>query len=263
MSVVVHLGAVEWEDEDQAQRPRAVGGRGIAPAPDVPRLSNREFGHRVGAARLAGQLDEHGIVPAVVVDVLTAERYPGLLEHLPSSEYLAGGLSASRPITSDMSEDEEADYIGLTLERLEAALGHRPAGWCSPERSESARTPGLLAVAGVSYLTDWVNDDMPYSFADTAPGLWSFPLSWELSDEATGFHRAMEPATWARSVGAALEQMAGEGGRVLGLSLTPWVSGQAFRAPAVDTVLGFISAMENIWVAPPGAVIEYCRGEAR
>src|SRR5882757_2707791 len=111
VSVVLDLGAVEWEmdiDADRAE-PRPPGGRGVSAPPDVPRMSHREFGHRVGVFRLLRILHSLGIAPAAVIDVLTAEHYRPLLEHLlPAvTEVLAGGLSASRPISAAMSEDEE------------------------------------------------------------------------------------------------------------------------------------------------------------
>jgi allantoinase len=262
VSLVLHLGAPEWEPSPPVE-PRASGGRGLAPAPDFPRMSHREFGHRVGALRLAGMFAAHRVRPAVAVDVLTAEHYPGLLAELPASEHLAAGLSAARPITSVMAEDEERDYIGLTLDRLEVALGTRPSGWIGPERSESARTPGLLGAAGLSYVADWCNDDRPYRVGGAPGSFWSFPLSWELSDEAACFHRGVAPATWARSVLAAFDRLHEEGGRMLALHLQPWVSGQAYRAAAVEAILAHLTAAAQVWFASPAAIVAHCEAESR
>ena len=258
VSIVVHLSAAEWEDARQPF-PAPVGGRGVTPAPDVPRMSHREFGHRVGVFRLLRLLETAGIGPAVVIDVLTAEHYRPLLDHiLPvAGEVLAGGLSASRPITSAMGEQEERDYIRQSLDRLAAAVGRRPAGWLGPGHAESARTPGLLAEAGVDYLTDWANDDLPYPM--TGAGLWSFPLSWELSDLSCVVDRDMAPWTWSQAVIEAFDVLHAEGGRMLALHLQPWLSGQAFRAEAVAAVLDHLSAIDDVWFAPPGAIIERAR----
>lgn len=261
VSVVVHLGAVEWEHPDPPVIPPP-GGRGIGPAPDFPRMSHREFGHRVGIFRLLRILAGHGVAPAAVVDVLTAEHYPALMPHLldAASEILAGGLSASRPVTGVMTADEERHYIGETLRRLGGALPTAPTGWLGPEHSESDRTPALLAEAGLRYVADWANDERPYPMRD---GLWCYPLSWELSDVSAMFLRQVSPSTWARSVIGAFDVLHAEGGRVLGLHLNPWVTGQAFRAGAVDAVLRHIRGHDGVWFAGPGEVVDWCSHASR
>jgi hypothetical protein len=264
VSVVLDLGAVEWERAEPVIRPP--GGRGVAPYPDVPRMTHREFGHRVGIFRLLRMVEDLGIPVAAAVDVLTVEHYGRLVEHLTPGvrEFVAGGLSASRPITSAMSEDEERHYIGESLRRLSAGLPTEVRGWLGPGRGESARTPGLLAEAGLQYLADWCNDDRPYRTTG-ADRLWSFPLSWELSDVAAMFDRQVLPWTYANSIAAAVDVLVEEGrssGRVLGLHLHPWLSGQAFRVSALEELLRRLRADERIWWATPGQVVEwYARAE--
>jgi allantoinase len=260
VSIVLHLGACEWE-EPGSPAPRPPGGRGIDVPPDVPRLSHREFGHRVGVFRLLWSLAELDIAPAAVLDVLTVEHYPALLEHLlpVAAEVLAGGLSASRPITSAMSEQEERDYVRSSLERLLAVVRGPVTGWLGPEHSESARTPALLAEAGLHYVADWANDDLPYPMLGAGSDLWAFPLSWELSDLSATYHRQVSPTRWAASVIEAFDVLHAEGGRMLALHLQPWLSGQAFRITAVEAALRHVREASGVWLAPPGAIVEHCR----
>lgn len=263
VSVVLNLGAVEWEREERSPVPPP-GGRGIGPYPDFPRMSHREFGHRVGVFRLLDILGRLGIPAAVAVDVLTVEHYGALLERLRPAvtEFLAAGLSASRPITSRMSEDEERHYITATLDRLEARLGVRPAGWIGPEHSESSRTPALLAEAGVGYVADWCNDDQPYPMPGAGDGLWAFPLSWELTDLNAMFVNGTSAQTYGASLVEAVDVLREEGavtGRALGIHLYPWVSGQAFRADAVEAALAHIRDADGVWLATPGEIVDRCR----
>jgi allantoinase len=265
VSVVVDLGAVEWELEGPGPVP-PVGGRGTGPHPDVPRMSHREFGHRVGIFRLADMLADHGIPLVLATDVLTVEHYPSLVERLRPQvdEWIASGLSASRPLSSLMVADEERHYIATTLERLEHGLGVRPQGWLSPERSESLRTPGLLAEAGLTYVGDFGNDEQPYPLDAVAAPLWSFPMSWELADVAALFHRQVSPQAYAKSLVEALDTLCSDGsrgtGRMLGFQLSPWLSGQAFRADAVELVLRRVAEDPRIWAAPPSDIIDHCGG---
>jgi hypothetical protein len=264
VSVVLDLRAVEWERPEAAPVVPPIGGRGIAPYPDVPRMSHREFGHRVGVFRLLQILQDLDITPAIVIDVLTVEHYRPLLAHLEpvAGEFLAGGLSATRAITSAMAPDEERHYIGTTLDRLEAALGVRPVGWLSVEHSESERTPGLLAEAGVRYVADWCNDEQPYPMVGAGQALWSFPLSWELSDLNAFQLRQVSSDDYARSVADAVDVLDHDGstsGRVLGLHLHPWLSGQAFRAAAIERMLRHLREKRTAWLSTPQEIVEWCR----
>jgi hypothetical protein len=263
VSVVLNLGAVEWERDLEFPIP-PLGGRGVARYPDFPRMSHREFGHRVGAFRLLEILQDVRITPAVAIDVLTAEHYRPLLKHLhrAAGEFVAAGLSASRPITSSMTDDEEAHYIGSTLDRLEASLGSRPTGWLSPEGSESSQTPRLLAEAGLSYVADWSNDEQPYPMDGAGGRLWAYPLSWELSDVSAVHLRDLAPSAYATTLVEAFEVMCDDGetsGRVLGLHLHPWLCGQAFRASAIAEALGSISGHPSSWLATPAEIVNWCR----
>lgn len=262
--MVLDLGAAEWEDT--ATSLPVPGGRGVSPSPDFPRMSHREFGHRVGIFRLLEQLRRHDVPIAAAVDVLTVEHYGALMRHLVPvvDEFLAAGLSASRPITSRMSEDEEHHYVAETVGRLARALPVPPAGWLGAARGESGRTPAVLAEAGVNYVADWCNDDQPYRF-EGAPGLWSFPLSWELSDLNAMFTRQVTPSAFARSVEDAVDVLAREGeraSRVLGLHVHPWLMGQAFRASAFEQVLASLVSDRRVWLTTPGRVVDLWRDAA-
>jgi peptidoglycan/xylan/chitin deacetylase (PgdA/CDA1 family) len=229
-------------------------------------MSHREFGHRVGVFRLLRLMRELGIAPAVAIDVLTAEHYGPLLEHVrpAAAEFLAGGLSASRPLTSSMTDAEEFHYIQSTLDRLETVLGTRPAGWLSPEHSESARTPALLARAGLRYVADWCNDEQPYPMRGAGPDLWAFPLSWELSDLAAMYAREVSPADYGRSIREAFDVLCDEGpGRVLALHLHPWLSGQAFRAAAISDALAYLCGSPHAWLATPLDIVAWTRAEGQ
>lgn len=268
ISVVLNLGAVEWERGEKALVPPP-GGRGIVPYPDFPRMSHREFGHRVGVFRILEIADMLEIPIAAAVDVLTAERYRPLVEHLRATvaEFIAAGLSASRPVTSAMTAPEERDYLECSMQRLQAALGIRPAGWLGPEHSESFRTPRLLSELGLDYVADWCNDDQPYRLTGAGENLWAFPLSWELCDLNVMFLRGVAPHAYGTSLMEALDVLCAEAeqssrGRMLGLHLHPWVSGQAFRAGEVAAAMAAISADDRVWMASPAEIVRWCR-EAR
>jgi allantoinase len=264
VAFVIDLRAVEWELERKLVVVAPPGGRGMGPVPDLPRMSDREFGHRVGIFRLMKIFAALGVRPAAAVDVLTAEQYPALTARVVPGlgEILAGGLSANRPITSLMTQAEERHYIESTLKRLEDALGVRPVGWLGPEHSESFRTPALLADAGLGYVADWGNDELPYAMPGAGPNFWSFPLSWELSDLSAVHLRTVPPATYAASLSDAFEVLCNEaqpGARILAVHLHPWVAGRPSLAAALAPSLQGIVSDPRAWVATPAEIIAWIR----
>jgi allantoinase len=64
-------------------------------------------------------------------------------------EIIGHGLSASRMSTRTMSDAAERDDIQTAMETLARATGQIPIGWFGPASGESARTPQLLAQAGM------------------------------------------------------------------------------------------------------------------
>ena len=201
---------------------------------------------------------------ALAIDALTVAHYPRLVEHVvpKAGEIIAGGLSGSRAITSLMSMDEETDYVGMTLEILEQGLGLRPAGWVSPELSNSFRTPQILAEAGLSYTCDWSNDEQPWAFSSPASELWSFPMSWELSDVNNIVEKGRNDDSHARAIVEAADVLRSHGPkspRVLGLPLHPWVSGHMFMADLVENSLIAVAGMEGVSLSTPSEVLKSFR----
>jgi allantoinase len=263
-SVIIDLTAVEWETPDHPPVVPPPGGRGIHTHPDYPRMAHREYGHRTGIFRLLDVCERAGVTPAVVVDVLTATHYPSLLAHLRdrTGEFLAGGLSASRPITSAMSEHEERHYVSSTLEQLRAALGATPTGWASPQFCESHRTPGILAEQGVTYTLDWGNDEQPYPFVGAADGLWAYPMVWEMSDLNVLQGRAIPDEQYGDVIREAAEVLAEAGTtqpRVLALQVHPWLGGAPHVADILGAALQDVTGRGDVEVATPAASLERFR----
>ena len=73
------------------------------------------------------------------------------------------------------------ERIARCLDSLERSLDERPTGWAGQDYGESARTPRLLAEAGLGHVVDWPNDDEPY-FMRTEPPLVSVPNQSEWDD---------------------------------------------------------------------------------
>jgi peptidoglycan/xylan/chitin deacetylase (PgdA/CDA1 family) len=271
LCVIVNLEHMEWQPPQGAfQNPALSGGYGPSPFPDVTRWSHREYGHRVGVFRLLDSLERHGLKATVAMDVLTAQNYPFLVQHCQSRgcEIIGHGMSVSRLITSNMSEAEEREYIQTSVEALTTATGAAPLGWLGPEYGESARTPGLLAQAGIRYVCDWTNDEQPFPMKTGPVGayghtpLLALPVMLPLDDVSALWDRRITIGKYVEMVKDSFDTIYREGegnGRLMVLNFHPWLMGQPFRVRYLNDALGYMMGHQGVWAATGSEIVEWYR----
>jgi allantoinase len=235
-----------------------LGPGGTMRHPQVSRVGNRDYGHRVGFFRLMGILQELSIRPVIAIDAMSAEAYPAIAAWIAANdvEVIAHGRSVTQAISSRMKPDKEREYIADAKARIDGALGVATRGWLGPSSGESGHTLQLLADAGFEYCLDWPNDEQPYYFATTPP-LLSLPPLQDLSDNQAIHVRGLYNARYGSSLVKAAERLVADGasaGRLLSFTLTTFTSGQPARSSYVKEALRAITAMDGVWVTTPGEV---------
>ena len=256
--VLLHLEY--WElmpDESSHKDPRHAGEFGSY-VPDYRVWTQREYGNRTGIFRVLDVLDRYQIRAGVAVNALAAERYPYLIEQFKKRKYefIAHGHSANRMITSKMSEAEEKAEIAEAIAAIEKAAGVRPKGWLGQDYGESARTPKLLADAGLDYVLDWPNDDQPYPMK-VGKKFVSLPNQPEWDDVQQLWLRRINTTRYPDLVGEAFERLHHEGGQVFNLSVHPWLMGMPHRIKYLDEALRRIERFGNVWQTTPGEVAQH------
>ena len=265
LCVLVALEHTEWKCSPESyQVANLAGGYGWGPFPDVTAWSHREYGHRVGIFRVLDVLERHRIKPTIALDALTSEHYPFLVRHCLARgmDVMAHGVAATRMITSRMTESEERDYIDASIDAVARATGKRPTGWLGPEFGESTRTPQLLARAGIQYVCDWVNDDQPYRMKVPEGSLHALPVTLPLDDINALWERRIDVDQYERMIRETFDTLYREGavnGRLLVLSLHPFLIGQPFRIGCLDAALAYITSHDAVWHATATEVIEWYR----
>ena len=265
LCVLVNLEHLEWyPPAGSYQSPLLGGGLGTRPFPDYARLTHREYGHRVGIFRVLDVLEKHGIQPTVAMDALTAEHYPYLVRHCLQRrcEIIGHGMSVSRMITSQMSEQDEQDYIRTAVGTLTRATGQPPAGWFGPEYGESARTPQLLVQAGIRYVCDWANDEQPYRLQTAQGELFSLPILLELDDLHAMWERRVPVDRYGTLLTESFDTLYRDGahnGRLLVLNLHPWLIGQPFRIGFLDAALETMMRRQGVWATTGTEIIDWYR----
>ena len=268
LCVILVLEHMEWQaPAGSFQSARLAGGSAPRDFPDYARLSHREYGHRVGVFRLLDLLEKHGIKATIAMDAMTAENYPYLVRHCldRGCEFVGHGISVSRMITANMSEEEEREYIRTSLSALTQATGTTPQGWFGPEYGESHRTPQLLAESGLRYVCDWANDEQPYPMTTGAGPFFSLPVLYELDDVVALADRKVTVAEYQRMLTESFDTLRQDGeanGRVMTLNWHPWLVGQPFRVGSVDRALGHIMGQDGVWAATGSEIIDWYQSQS-
>lgn len=250
--------ALEWFPLDQKGQPFKPAGSLQTAYPDLRHYTLRDYGNRVGIFRVMQALEKHGIRATAAANAAVALRYPSLLQEIRRKrwEVMAHGL--------DM---DHLHYEGMTgekdlIERSLKALG-KPRGWLSPGKSESYQTPDLLAEAGIEYLCDWVNDDMPYEFKAGGRTLYAMPHSNDIDDATVliGMHHDEDEFRLQvmDQFDALYEESARHGGRIMSLHLHPWAIGQPYRIGTLERTLGYLMRHPGVWPATGSEILDAWR----
>lgn len=228
--------------------------------PDYRAYSWREYGTRIGIFRLFEVLDRHGMAATLAVNADAVSHYPNLIEEALCRgwEIAAHGGAADAMVTSDMSTEAERALIARCLDVLQRATGARPEGWIAQDASESTRTLGLLAEAGLDWVAHWPNDDQPY-WMDTQPPLVSVPQLSELDDVECLWHRRVATPRWPKMLAEAIQVLADEGGRTAVVGLHPWLFGMPHRIRYLEEGLAQAARTEGVWATRVGDIAAHFR----
>ena len=134
--------------------------------------------------RLLDALKKVNAKASVAMNSAIAERYPELAQDIVNDghEIIAHSTDMNAAVATGVDPEVEKRYISESISKLEAITGQKPAGWLSIARSQSFNTPSLLAEAGLKYMCDWVNDELPYEMETPSGSIKNIPLNHELSD---------------------------------------------------------------------------------
>lgn len=259
--VLAQLTSADVEVTPGLRRAPLLGGLGKRPHPDVPLLSHRAYGHRVGIFRVMDALAAHEVPATVLIDVATVRSFPYLVDYVldHGATLVASGKSAVDLITEETPEDVERDYISSTLTDIEQLTGVRPRGWFSPEYSESTRTCRLLAEAGLDYTLDWVNDDQPYRMSVGDGDFVALPPTYELDDANVLLQRRVTPASYGRMLGDSIDVLYREStqsGRLFLPHVRPWLTGQPFRIGYLEQALTRLRSYPGVWSASTDQIVD-------
>jgi peptidoglycan/xylan/chitin deacetylase (PgdA/CDA1 family) len=194
------------------------------------------------------------------VNTRVAERYPYLINRLVErgEEIICHGLHMDAPHYGGQDVEAERAQVQKAVEGLRKLTGQPVTGWLSPSKSQSMNTPTLLKEAGIEYMCDWINDELPFQFRTAAGEITAMPLSTELEDRFIMQANLHSESEYADQIIDAFDflyaEAAEQGGRMLALSIHPWMLGQPHRIGKLEQVLAHIAGHKAVWSAGAGAI---------
>ena len=259
--------ALQYFPLNQQGKPFAPTGGMTTAYPDLRHYTLREYGNRVGIFRLLKAFDKYNVKPTFAVQTRLAERYPYLLKRIVErdDEIICHGWHMDAPHFGGQDRSAEAELVKKSLDGLRQLTGRDIKGWLSPSKSQSYNTPELLVENGVEFMCDWINDELPYTFRTAAGELTAMPLSTELEDRfimQANLHSEGEYADQIIDAFDFLYKEAQEtgGGRMLALSIHPWMLGQPHRIGKLEQVLEHITGHSGVWSAGAGEIAAGWKG---
>ena len=229
--------------------------------PDTKFYAHHDYGNRVGFWRLAEVFEQHKLRPTVALGIAMLEHFPELRDAMVKRDwaFMSHGLYPTRTLYNLSIEDERAYY----RESCDLVLRHtgKPLkGMFGPLQSKTDRTPELMAEAGLIYHTDWFHDDQPFPLKVAGGArMVSVPYTQELNDSSL-FKLNYEGEDFLRMVKDQFDVLYAEGeqsGRVMCISLHPFLTGQAHRIRYLDEALSYILSHEGVWRTTADEIAEY------
>ena len=232
--------------------------------PEIPMVREwvqREYGNRVGIFRIMEVLNRHGFKGTVALNSDVCDTHPEVIEDMVALDWeFIGHGKTNTEFLYQIPADEEHQYVKEVLDRIERAAGRRPVGWLGPGLSVTWNTVDHLATEGCIYVADWSCDDQPFLMRAGETSVVSVPCIYDIDDSPIYRHRALSPTEFERIMRDQFDVLYEEGeqsGRLMGINLHPFLTGQAHRIRAFDRVIEHICSHEGVWKATGGEIARH------
>jgi peptidoglycan/xylan/chitin deacetylase (PgdA/CDA1 family) len=260
-AAVMLVVPIEHHPLDPSATPFKHPGAMVTPYPDLRHYTSRDYGNRVGVFRILEALQAAGILATFPINATALDRFAPLVAAIQAAghEIAAYGLSTSHIHWGGLDPELERAWVAEVRDRFTAA-GLTPRTWLSPARQQSFSTLDLLAEYGFDICLDWESDSRPLPMRTKTSPVIALPLSNELDDRTLLIDRRQSEQEWAGQLREAADclkaEHASQGGQMLGMTLTPYVSGQPFRTRTMrDALVGF-GEDRHLWCSSASAIAD-------
>jgi peptidoglycan-N-acetylglucosamine deacetylase len=231
------------------------------------KLSQGEYGSRVGAPRILQLLRKHDLRATFFMPAVSALLHPDEARGYVAAGHELGmhGWIHERNVLLEPADERELAL--RSLDTLEKVAGVRPVGLRTPSWDFSDHTLAIVRELGLLYDSSLMADDEPYELlADGRPtGVVEIPVEW-IRDDAPYFtmerYLGLRPYTPPRSVVGIwrdeFDRAYAEGG-LFQLTMHPHIIGHRSRMAVLEELVEHILGHRDVWVATHAEVAAYVR----
>lgn len=222
--------------------------------PDIAAYANRDYGNRVGVWRTMELLDKYGLRASISLNVALCEHHPEITEASleRSWEFYCHGVYNTRYLYGTTEEEERA-VLQDCVDTVVRHTGKAPVGWLAPALTNTERTLDLLPEYGFTYTCDIFHDDQPFPVRVRSGRLCSIPYTLDLNDVIVYNTFLYTPRHYGEMIKDQFDVLHAEAsaghGRVLCISLHPYLVAQPNRLQALDDALAHIVRHDDVWFA--------------
>ena len=239
-------------------------------AKSIGRMSQGQYGPRVGMPRILKLLARHGVRASVFMPAVSAMINPEEVRRVVDGGHELALHSWIHEFNSTLDEETERDLALRAADVLERLSGMRPVGMRTASWDFSPYTLKIEREMGLLYDSSLMADDEPYELEENGEptGIVEIPVEW-IRDDAP--YVAMDRMSGARPYGAPSMlrdiflrevDLAHEEGGLFQLTLHPHHIGHRSRIHILDEVIGHAKAKGDVWFATHAEIAAYCAREA-
>jgi peptidoglycan/xylan/chitin deacetylase (PgdA/CDA1 family) len=248
----------EWDIEKPMARQYLSAPQGVATVPDVPNWAWHEYGMRVGFWRLHEALSKRKIRATTAINANVCRSYPPVAQAMKDAGWEFMGHGVKQGALHLVADQRQT--VRESIAMIREFTGRKPKGWLGPGLTETWETLDVLAEEGIEYVSDWVNDDVPYDIETPAGPLVSVPYTLELNDitvMALHHHASSEWLTRARDQFDRLYAEGARSPRVMAIAVHPYISGVPHRIKYFEAVYDYIRKQKGVWMATGEEIYEH------
>jgi peptidoglycan/xylan/chitin deacetylase (PgdA/CDA1 family) len=229
------------------------------------KLSQGEYGSRVGAPRILALLAERGVPATFFMPAVSALLHPDEVRRYVAEGHEVGMHGWIHERTVTLAPGDERELALRSADVLEQSTGARPVGIRTPSWDFTSATLRIIRELGLRYDSSLMADDEPYEIVqDGEPsGVVEIPVEW-IRDDAVYFpmdrYSALRPYASPRSVLAIwIDEFEGAyaDGGLFQLTMHPHVIGHRSRMVVLAELIDHIAARQGVWFATHAQVAEH------
>ena len=202
--------------------------------------SKGQFGHKVGLPRILNLLDKYSIKSTFFVPGWTAETYPESVREVVRRGHEVGVHGYKHENLAQLdSQKDETEILRKSIERLQAIVGQKPAGFRAPDWEFSPYTIENLLNFNLRYDSSLMDDEKPYVIKHQGKptGMVELPVSWLLDDWSIFEVHRRPPSeafnAWMQEFNALYAAKV----PYFNLTMHPQTTGKASRAAMLETLI--------------------------